>query len=294
MATVEMIWSSLQQQIISAMSGTNTLLNNSAVQPLPQIADDWPPERTLDAVKNGLLPTVISIFDRGAEKNITQAIPLLNVFPDQAVATPGSKLTPSAMVLPASGSITLTGANATLVNDAFYLTLMYGSVGQSQLYAEYTALSTDTLISSLTAFTGKINLLTDIVATLSGDVITVQNNTDISYTVRTGVTNIAPITMEGFRWNRDIQITVWSRTPADRAKYGNILEQLFSQLEVNYGFIAADQSACRVLYTDDLVHKDSQLQDIYRRDFLLQIDYPVLNTLKGYPIETMQQTYGTL
>ena len=76
-------------------------------------------------------------------------------------------------------------------------------------------------------------------------------------------------------------------------KYGNILEQLFTQMEVNYGFLTTDQSACRVTVRDDVVQRDTQLTDLFRRDFLICVDYPVLYQAPAFDIETIPQTYGT-
>lgn len=287
-----MIWSTLDTQITTAMQGTNTLLpfQNTAVNPQPDIAIDWPPLKALQSVATGQLPTIISIFDRGGSKNNTTAIVLNPVFAPQLI-TPGAVLTPSALSLPPGESITLTGSGSPIQGDGFCLTLASGVVQQFQLFAEYTAVPSDTLTTALTAFTTQINLFTDIVATLSMGVITVTNNTTNTFVVWSEVVNQTNVTQEGYRWLRDIQITVWSRTPADRSKYGNILEQLFTQLEVNFGFETSDQSWCRLLVKDDILHKDTQLQDIYRRDWMLSIDYPVLNVIPVFPIETIPQTY---
>jgi hypothetical protein len=298
-ANVDMIWASLVTQIETAMAGTNTLvplLNSAAFPtgaapyPQPGVVIDWPPVQALAAVTDGTLPTIVSIFDRGAEKNITCAIPLFYALPPTA-GTPGASVLLNTTFLPPGGTVTITGSGTPLVNDAFCLTLLSGAVGQNQILAEYQALSTDTLTSALTAFTAAINLLTNIAAVLLDNVITVTNNTNSLYTARSEVVNVGTFTQEGYRWDRDVQVTVWSRTPSDRSKYGNILEALFSQLEVNYGFLTSDQSACRVIYADDHVWRDSQLQDIYRRDFTLKINYPVLNVTPAFAIEQIPQTY---
>lgn len=293
MATVEMVQQSLKSQVTTALAGTNILLYNAAVLPAPNVGLDWPSIKDLQALSVGT-PPVISIFDRGVERNDTHSIPLLNVFPSLAVASPGAVITLNQPLLLPGETITLTGSGTPIKNDAFCLTLMYGQGDPSQLFANYTSGGSDTLISALDGMVTQINLLTDIVAIRSSNVITVTNNTNITFNVRSEVTNIAPVTVEGFRWNRDVQVTLWTKTYQDRNRYGDVLEQLFSQLEVNFGFLTSDNSACRVIYKDDLVHKDSQLQDIYRRDFLLSINYPVLNVLPAYPIETIPQTFGIL
>lgn len=292
MATTDQVWAALEAQISTAMLGTNPLLYNAAVFPQPEIAIDWPPLPALQAVATGALPTIISIFDRGAEKAVTNAIPLWYALPP-TLGTSGATLTISTTSLNETQSLTITGSGVPLVNDAFCLTLAAGSNQQFQFFANYTALSTDTLHTALVGLTAQINLLSGITAVLAGVVITITNTNPTDYVAWSEVVNVGSFTQEGFRWNRDIQITVWSRTPSDRSKYGNILEQLFSQLEVNYGFFAADSSACRVVYKDDVVHKDTQLQDMYRRDFLVSVDYPVLNVIPGYVIETIPQTFSS-
>lgn len=305
MASVDAVWAALVNQIETAMAGTNALVplfnfaaypNAAPPFPRPGIVIDWPPPQTLAAVSQGTLQgglsTVISIFDRGAEKNDTRAIPLFYALPPTA-GTPGAAIALSGTFFQPGVSITLTGSGTPLVNDAFCLTLISGNSGQDQIMAEYQASSSDTLNTALVAFTAQIDLLTNISASLAGSVITVTNNGPTLYQARSEVVNIGTFTQEGYRWDRDVQVTVWSRTPSDRSKYGNILEQLFSQLEVNFGFLASDSSACRLIYKDDHVWKDSQLQDIYRRDFMLSINYPVLNIAPAYPIEEILQSYGS-
>ena len=288
-----MIWGELQSQILSAFAGTNPLLPNltTAIFPVPIIADDWPPVQTIGGVSTGQLPTVISIFDRGGEKNSTTAINLFYALPP-TYGTTGAALALNTDFFPSGGVITLTGSGTPLVNDSFCLTLISGAGGQNEVIAQYQSLSTDTLTTALTALTAQINTLENISASLSGSVITVTNGGPSLYRARAEVVNIGTFTQEGFRWDRDIQVTVWSRTPADRSKYGDILEQLFSQLEVNFGFQTVDQSWCRVKMMDFHVWRDSQLQDIYRYDFILSVNYPLLNTIPAFPIEAIPQTFA--
>jgi hypothetical protein len=293
MATVYMVWQELESQIATAMAGTNPLLNNAAILPTPVIGVDWPPVNALQAVAAGNSVPIITIFDRGVEKNQTHAINLFYALPPTQ-PTPGASISLNTTYFPPGETVTLTGSGTPAVNDAFCFTLISGSAEQNQVMAEYIVNTAGTTLSTaFTAFTAQINTLTDISASLDSNVITVTNNTQALYTVRSEVTGKGYYTQEGFRWLRDVQVILWTNNPMARGKYGDVLEQLFSQLELNYGFLTSDQSACRVLYTDDLVHKDSQLQDIFRRDFMLQIDYPVLHQAPAYPIEVIPQTYTT-
>ena len=292
-----MIWDELVTQITTAMQGTNPLVNLPAVNPLPIIGEDWPAEKGLKAVAGGTLPdgatSIISIFDRGAEKNITQAINLFYALPPVDNA-PGAAITLSGTLLPPGQTVTLTGSGTPIQNDAFCLTLMSGPSDSTQIFAKYIVPNnTTTLSAALTAFTAQINTLSGISAALVGSAITVTNNNQGIYDVRSEVVNTGYFTQEPYRWLREVQVTLWTRSFADRNLYGNVLEQLFTQLELNYGFLTSDQSACRVTVKDDLVQKDTQLTDLYRRDFLICIDYPVLYQAPAYDIETIPQTYAS-
>lgn len=291
MATVYQVWQGLENQIATAMEGTNPLVSNAAILPAPVIGIDWPPVNALQAVAAGTSVPIITIFDRGVERNQTHAINLIYALPPTQ-PTPGASISLNTTYFPPGQTVTLTGSGTPAVNDAFCFTLISGNNQQDQIMAEYIVNTAGTsLATALTNFTTQINLLTDISASLASNTITVTNNTETLYAVRSEVTGKGYYTQEGFRWLRDIQVILWTNSPQARGKYGDVLEQLFSQLELNYGFIASDQSACRVLYTDDLVHKDSQLKDIFRRDFLLSVDYPVLHQAPAYPIEVIPQDY---
>lgn len=290
-ATVYQIWQGLENQIATAMAGTNPLLSNAAILPAPVIGVDWPPINALQSVATGASVPIITIFDRGVEKNHTHAINLIYALPPTQ-PTPGASIVLNTTYFAPGQTVTLTGSGTPAVNDAFCFTLLSGNNQQNQVMAEYIVSTTGiSLTTALTNFTTQINTLHDISAVLSGNMITIINNSQAIYTVRSEVTGKGYYTQEGFRWLRDVQVILWTNSPQARGKYGDVLEQLFSQLELNYGFIASDQSACRVLYTDDLVHKDSQLKDIFRRDFLLSVDYPVLHQAPAYPIEVIPQEY---
>lgn len=293
MATVNQVWQALFSQINTAFLGTNPLLNNPPVDPLPEIGIDWPFQKCIGAVSSGTERALISLFDRGATKNITQAIPLLYALPPTN-GNPGGVISLNDTVLPPGRTVTLTGSGVPVINDAFCLTLMHGFGDQFQDFANYTVPdNTTSLTAALDGMVTQINLIDGIVASRSGSVITVTNNNVNTYNVRSEVVNIGTLTVEGYRWLRDIQITLWTGTPANRSKYGDVLEQLFTQLEINFGFIAADQSWCRLIVCQDILQVDGQLQNIYRRDFIVQVDYPVLYTLPIYPIETIPQTFGS-
>lgn len=94
MASVDQVWAGLVNQIETAMQGTNLLVpllntaaypNGAIPYPQPGVVIDWPPIQTIGAVSQGTLPTVISVYDRGSEKNDTHAIPLFYALPQPMV-----------------------------------------------------------------------------------------------------------------------------------------------------------------------------------------------------------------
>jgi hypothetical protein len=268
-----MAWQGVYDLIFTAMQAQGLA---------PEIGLDWPTLNTLQAVTTGALPPTISIFDRGGIKNNTHNVFLSPVLPPD-FGTPGASLVISADSLPTGGTVTLTGSGKPLVNDcAFFVT---GEAGKN-LMSEYIAV-VDDLSTVLTQLTAAINANGQCTAMLSGDVITVTNISDAFLPVRAGVVNVGGFTQEIYRQKRDIQVTLWTRTPAERERYGTILENLFAQTELNFGILLADQSWARLMIEDDMVWKDSQLQNIFRRDFIITLDYPVLQFLRAWIVESI-------
>lgn len=282
MAVVEQVWEGLRQEIITAMTA-------GGLSPL--VGKDWPTKNILDTVSKGGVPA-ISIFDVGGVRNRTR-----NTFLSPALlpfnGTPGGVLTAGASTLPTGSAVTIVGSATPLINDCFFLALDYLS-GAKTLFAEHINTGSDTLIAAMTALTVQINLIDDITAVFdSVNTITVTNNTATNYLkVRTGVVNIGSYTQEIYRPTRKVQITLWTASTTDRQTYGTILEQLFANMEVTYGFQLSDQTWCRIMIVNDVLQKDMQLNDIYRRDFWIDCDYPVLNTVKAWLVEDIQQTFA--
>jgi hypothetical protein len=280
MATVEMAWSGLLNSI-------QTAINNAGLVPI--LSADWPNINILQAVVSGSSGPVISLFDRGGIKNVTKAIGM-------EVATLTTKGTPGAILTPATGTLLtttpyiLTGSGTPFANDTFYINFP-STVGLTNLFAEYIALQGDTLATCLTNFAAAINLIDGLAATVSGNTIHIVNSLTNQFPVQAGVVNIGSTTKEVYRQIREIQITLWTNNVVDRQNYGAVLEQLFVQLEYDYGIKLSDQSLARVMIMDDTVRKDSQLQDIFRRDFIITIDYPVLLTHQVWEVVTTPLHY---
>jgi hypothetical protein len=265
MASVEQLWSGLYQTVQSAY--TDTGLN-------PNFGIDWPTINSLQAVAAGSTPPLITLFDRGGTKNVTRAIGL-EVGILTTKGTPGSTLTPASTTLIPGETLVLTGANAPFTDDTFYVNFP-STVGHSNLLAEYTAKAGDTLGDALTGLVAALNTISGLTATVVGSTIHLVSSFTEPVPVQVGVVNVGSIYTEVYRQMRDIQITLWAKTPKDRETYGTVLEQLFANLEFNYGIQLPDQSMCRLLICSDDVCKDSQLNDLFRRDWIISADYPVL------------------
>lgn len=253
----------------------------------PNLGMDWPNLNTLQAVATGQLPPTISIFDRGGIKNTVRNVFLTPVLPED-LGTTGAVLTINSTDLPVAGTVVLTAdlTKLPLIYDALFF--VTGIPGRQKIAEAINTGSTlDALLDDLVA---AINGLPQVSAVRSGtDTITVTNTGAAFLQVKAGVINVGGFTQEIYRQKRELQITLWTQTPHDRERYGTVLENLFANLEVNFGLILADnQSWARLLIEDDMVWKDSQLQDLYRRDFIISLDYPVLAFLPAWIVESIE------
>ena len=279
MSTVEMVYSGLNAAIQTAMS-------NASLS--PNIGIDWPSLNTLQGVATNGVP-VISIFDRGGTRNSTTALFLSPAMPLD-YGTTGAVLTFSGTVLNVLEPLTLNGSGTPLTNDCLYLVLY--PVGQNVIL-EYICQPMDTLTTALGNFVDAINTAAiGLTAVLVGDVITVTADSGFgTQQFRAGVVNVGGYVQEIYRQNREMQITLWTKTPQDRATYGAVLEVLFATLEVNYGLTLADNDRARVMIVSDNVRKDSQLQDLFRRDFIISLDYPVTISVQAWIVESIAETF---
>lgn len=282
MASVELLWTSIVNQINSAMA-TSTLTPGA-------VAIDWPNVDILQAVATKRINPVIAVFDRGGARNDTKAM-ILNPALPYNFGSPGGVLTPSANEVGDTQTVTVTGSGTPIVYDAFFVAFTQWS---TEFFAEYICNSADTLTSALTNLTTAINNIgggSQFSASRSGSTITITNNSGQNLPVRAAVLNVGSYTQEIGRWDRELQIVLWTSSPTDRETYGTPLEQLFFILESNYGLQLSDQSRCRILVKDDYVCKDTQLQDLYRRDWILSCDYPILQVLPAWVIAALHLVY---
>jgi hypothetical protein len=277
MASVEQLWSGIISSIQTAMSAAMLTPGSLAV--------DWPNINILQAVATGQIKPAISIFDRPGCRNKTRNMILKPALPYN-FGTPGSMLTASASTVGDTQTVTITGSGTPLVNDAFFVAFTQWS---DQFFAEYICNSSDTLSSALTNLTAAINAIPNSAfsASCTGRIITITNNSGQNAPVRCSVLNIGSYTQEIGRWLRELQVNLWTKTPNDRQTYGQVLENLFYQQESSFGIQLADQSRCRILVEDDFVCKDTQMQDLFVRSFIISCDYPILQILPAWQIAAL-------
>lgn len=287
MSAVELLWTGMQSQINTALAASSLTAD---------VGIDWPPKDRLDAISNGAcgpgVKPVISIFDAGGIKNSTRNTLLI---PVQApnYGTPGGRLVANRTSVGEGDVVTLTGSLVPIAFDCFFLAL---DLPNSTLFAEYIANGSDTLTTSLTALTAQINLISGLTAVYSSGpqtiTVTLSGSIGGPFNVRTGVVNVGGYVQEVERVTRRLQITTWTANTTDRASFGACLENLFANLEVNFGFILADNSWCRVMVGNDMIQKDLQFNNLYRRDFFLDCEYPLTQTIPAWVVEDIIQTYN--
>jgi hypothetical protein len=82
-------------------------------------------------------------------------------------------------------------------------------------------------------------------------------------------------TMEIARRERSVQITCWSRTQQIREGVVDPINNMIATDELNFGLTMPDGTVARLCYVNDFDIEDDTLEDVYRHDFMVSIEYPV-------------------
>jgi hypothetical protein len=267
-ATARLVWNSLLSQLKTATTGLLVLGNSAPVQ--CQI--DWPSVGAIQNIARG--GVLVSLFDRGESKVTTRWLKFratpLNINPT------GITTRLSMSLIPGTETATITLGGIVNANDAVSAVVQSGP---TTLMAVAIATGADTPTTMATKLATAINeaetLNTWITASVSGSVVTIINNLAVTLKAASNVGNTATRQVEVGRVKRDVQITVWTQIEEAREVIGDVIELLLYQLQTNFGVALADGTYARVVITGDHHSKDTALQDVYRRDFFIDVEYGV-------------------
>lgn len=319
MATLYTVLAAVQEQVAAATTGLVSAAADTNGQTLNVATGiGWPSEKTLQNSVRKVPPTaIVTVFDRGLASDTTRWLPQevgRVVVPASLTATlaavggggapttddfgnpitddVGSPIygdatyTASTSFLPPGGQMAVTLAGPSVAGDAVAV-LLTAQVGMTQgtvaIVAQAEAMTEVAVnLASLLSVDPDIAQMVSVQTNGSTVVMTSLMTTPIRVVCNVG--NGGNRTMEVGRRSRGIQIALWTRTEDDRITVGDAIDVLIAQLEADFGLVFPDGTMGRLCYAGDHQMNDATLSDIYRRDFLVSVDYPITTTDRLYAV----------
>ena len=283
------VFAGLQAQVQSALSG---------LVPGEQIVIGYPPTVVLqntgqlaatNQIFNGNNGPLVMIYDRGAATDVTRWMP-------RAVAqtpppAPAVTYTVSQTFVPPNGTSTVTfdtGANA---DDAIGLSI-YGRI-ETMAGVTYSAISAETSAVFASGFATAVNTTVPslLSASVSGSQVTLTNVSGYAFNMQFASGNLGSELFEVHRTKRKAHIIMLANSPENLDTFGEPLSQALANLEITYGYELADTTWVQVINTGDLCIWNNALHNIFRRDWLLDLEYGVTLPLVEYPVLAFVPTW---
>jgi hypothetical protein len=272
MASFYQIMGTLQQAISAALAGV--VVDSVAIN--PAVALGWPSINVLQDVARGQ-NVPVTVYDRKIAKNTTRWLPEVI-----ALAVVPATLTTavSSAVINGLGTATITLGGTVTPGDAVSALLSRPSQGSAAQVAVGGSSDTPTTLAALLA--SQINadptLGTWIHAVASGPVVTLTSLVPQAMMLQSYTGNGGTQTREVGRRERGVQIVCWCRTQDIRAAVVDIISGLIASDETAFGLTMPDGTVARLLYVSDYDLEDDTLEDVYRHDFMISLEYAVTTT----------------
>jgi hypothetical protein len=268
-----MQWLGIMQQIsadLKTIIGTQT--------PAVAIGIGWPPVETLQGVGQGD-GNLITVFDRNPARDSTRWMPFYTgnmVVPDASITT---VLGVPQVAAGHTTTLTVTGTPSFANGDAASLNVNGAGI-------VYITVSNDTLNSFTAALAAAINTaFTGVVtASASANVITLTNVSSLSVNLTSLTGAGGNILLEVERKARSVQVVVWANTMEQRETIAGLIESRFADLQSQFGYTFSDGTMARLTVHSDVNRDDNLLQNVYRRDFVIGLDYGVTVADKVYSV----------
>lgn len=280
-----------QFDVLTSVQSLVTTALDTLVPPITYLAAiGYPPVKALQNVaKSG--PALVSIYDRKLSKNstrwgtyvasqtvipatLTTALAVDHLAPGQSTTiTLGGSMTPGDAV---SALAIILGGNT-------------GAVVVSGTGADTPTTMATKLAAAISTDSSMAGLLT---ATASGPVVTVTNTAAVALALGSYAGNGGTQTREIGRRDQQVQVILWAKTVEQRNTMVAVLADAIAESELGFGPPLPDGSMARLSYVSDYDLEDNTLEDTYRHDFMVGLDYPVTVTDVLYavlaPVGTLQ------
>ena len=270
-ASVTTAWS---LSVSGAATETITVSDNPQT---PIVGVGWPPVNALQNVARG--GCLISIYDRKVGRNSTRWAPFAynQVIVPATLTTEVSAL--GILLGLGSGSITL-GATVS-PGDAVSCVLSAPAANAPRAMGAVVAMSAsgDTPASMAAKLAALINADTTlrnwVSAAAVGAAVNLTNLLAGSVVVESYAGNGGTQMRELGRRESQLQITVWTQTQQARLMVVIPITKMLAAAQAAFGLDLADGTPVQVTLSNDFPIEDDTLQDVYRHDFLVMIDYPI-------------------
>lgn len=217
----------------------------------------------------------VSIYDRKISKNSTRWSPYV-ISQTVTPATLNTALAPSRIAPGQQATITLGGT----VTPGDGVSCLAVQIGGNTGAAIVRGLQNDTPASMAQNLTNQINVnlsMTGVLtATVDGPVVTVTNVAGVALQLASYTGNGGSQVREIGRRDQQVQIILWARTVEQRNIMVEALAEAIAESELNFGPVVDDVGdQARLSYVSDYDLEDDTLEDVYRHDFMVGMDYPV-------------------
>jgi len=267
----------------------------TVVPPTVKVGIGWPPETTLHnlAQNKGQL---INVYDRSHATNVTRWAPFVV---NQEIVQTQLVSTLSGNTIPPLGSATLTLTGTIQADDAVALVAKWvitKEVGVVVI-ATGTVVTLNDLAAALAAAINADAELSQVMTASSlANLVTLTSTiNDHTIVLATRTANQGVQDWEVRRIQRHMQIMGWAATPDLRDQLCDPITTLFSKLSANFGLQDPNTMQwSRVIYQGDIYVDDPVLQDLYRKDMFVDVEYGETYRDFVYPVLVAECTKGLL
>jgi hypothetical protein len=255
-------------------------LVSDAVGPMGvEVGLGWPPENRLQNIANGAAGPAVSIYARRSGRDVTRWLPTVNSTTINPAAITASLSNPvPTSILTITGTPNVGDAVGLEVNSPTDTWILHGVVA--------VATSGDTGATLATKLANAINddavIGPLLVATPTANTVSIAGTAVAK--LSTATANVSSQVREIGRRELEFQITIWAQTTDTRDIIGGPIDQLIAEAQINFGYQIADGSQIRLMYRNSFDIEDATLQDVYRRDFFVCLEYPVTVVDALFPV----------
>lgn len=240
----------------------------------------WPAVDALQNVARISPPlALVTIYDRKVGRDVTRWLPYVTA---EITNAAGIKTAISNSACAAAGSVVVTLSGTPNVGDGLSFVANLVENGAQGAAAIVRAAAGDTLATMATKLAAGIaaepTLSTWFTASAAGAQVTITSIFARGLQVASYTGANGSMTREVGRRERQFQITAWTRTEPIRQAVTDPIDGYLSASQASFGPTLADGTPVRLLVDNDFYLEEDTLEDVYRRDFLLRIEYPITST----------------